>query len=331
MCQLDGRVDRRHSRGGDVEAVAGTVEERVGSGEDTLPCVDESLVGRVRPAGAVRTRVSTRMPSRSSARSTAACVRRAMRCAVSDRSEVAAVSACLLSRAIEANAASASAPQRVARAISSTAQAVGVLSVVCATSSATLRSTSCPSPVSTGIGDAAMARAMRSASKTASSLRAPPPRITTTASRSIRRDSVVTAAATISSANVALHPGVDHGERGPHGAALAVRPVEVVPRGSADAGDHPDAQGDRRQWAALVGIEQAVGDQPSDHLVVRRCDVTECVLRVDAGHLQADPAVGGVVVEVAEKRVPSCRRRDEAGASATSGAAACGRWRRTGR
>ena len=59
------------------------------------------------------------------------------------------------------------------------AHAVGVLNELWATSSATLRSTSWPRPVSTGTAIAAMAMAIASLSKTASSLRAPPPRMTT--------------------------------------------------------------------------------------------------------------------------------------------------------
>src|SRR5437660_1705148 len=67
--------------------------------------------------------------------------------------------------------------------MSTWADAVGVLLAVCATSSATLRSISCPIPVSTGRGMAAMARATSSLSNGARSARDPPPRTTTTASK----------------------------------------------------------------------------------------------------------------------------------------------------
>ena len=64
------------------------------------------------------------------------------------------------------------------------AHAVGVLHAVCATSSATLRSTSCPMPVNTGTPIAAIARATSSVSNGARSARDPPPRASTTTSTS---------------------------------------------------------------------------------------------------------------------------------------------------
>ena len=49
-----------------------------------------------------------------------------------------------------------------------------------------------------------------------------------------------------------------------------------------------------------VRVEQPVGDEAAHDLVARLGDVAERVLRVDAGHLQADATRGCVVVEVAE-------------------------------
>ena len=183
------------------------------------------------------------------------------------------------------------------RAMSSPAQAVGVLRARWATSSATLRSTSCPRPVSTGCGQVAMARATTSASNVARSDRAPPPRTTRTTSRS-RRPSVRMAAATISGAHSPWTRASQATIRKPNPLASsswvtschAALPTLV---------DQPDCERQHRRGQPGLRVVQPGGDEPADQLVALEGQLPQRVPGVDPAHLQAQPAAGGEEVQVA--------------------------------
>ena len=129
---------------------------------------------------------------------------------------------------------------------------------------------------------------------------------------------------------LALDAGVDHRQREPECAALEFV-VEVVPCGGPDAGDHADAQRDRRQRAPLVGIEQARRRRGggSPRRATGRCRRACTSGRCRSSSARCDRS--GRSSRGSRRRAPSCRRRAAAGASAASVAVACGRWRRTGR
>ena len=136
--------------------------------------------------GARRNKRSTRPVKRSPARSTAVRV-----CIDISRVRLLrflceSLSFWLATRATASHAVSVSVTKFFTRLIRETAQAVGVLCLSNATSSATLVSVSCPIPVSTGNGEFAIAKAIFSSSKVDNSLLLPPPRITTMTSRSSR-------------------------------------------------------------------------------------------------------------------------------------------------
>ena len=97
---------------------------------------------------------------------------------------------------------------------------------------------------------------------------------------------------------VALHTDVAHREAEPDVAAAQLV-LEVVPGGAADARDDPDAQRHRAQRVALVAVEMPGGDEAAEHLVALLGEVTEREARIDPAHLQAQPAGGRVEVEVA--------------------------------
>ena len=139
--------------------------------------------------------------------------------------------------------------------------------------------------------------AIASASNTASSLRAPPPRMTTTAS-SGRRASGFDAPRDHRHGPVALDADVAHGEAEAD-AAVAQLVLEVVPRGTADARDDADAQRHRAQPMTLVAVEETARHQSAQHLIALLGEVAEREARIDAAHLQRQPTGRGVEVEVA--------------------------------
>ena len=138
--------------------------------------------------------------------------------------------------------------------------------------------------------------AIGSASNTASSLRAPPPRITTTAS-SGRHASSSIAACDHRHGVFTLDPDVAHRQLEPDGARLELV-LEVVPRRAADARDDADAQRDGAEPPAPVAFDEPAGDEPAQHLVPLLGEIAEREAGVDAAHLQRQPAVWGVEVEL---------------------------------
>ena len=62
----------------------------------------------------------------------------------------------------------------------------------------------------------------------------------------------------------------------------------------------PTCSGIGDATGALVGVEQALGDQPADDLVALGGEIAEREARVEVGHLQPELAGGRVEVEVAE-------------------------------
>ncbi len=76
--------------------------------------------------------------------------------------------------------------------------------------------------------------------------------------------------------------------------------VEVVPRRRVDAAHDADVERDRRHDGALVGVEQAFGDQAADGLVALGGEIAEREAGVEVGHLEPELAGRGVEVEVAE-------------------------------
>ncbi len=76
--------------------------------------------------------------------------------------------------------------------------------------------------------------------------------------------------------------------------------MEVVPGRGVDAADDADVERDRRHDGALVGVEQAFGDQAADGLVALGGEITEGEARIEVGHLEPELAGRGIEVEVAE-------------------------------
>ena len=130
---------------------------------------------------------AARWRMRSSLRSTAATVRCPIPAVTSLSATVAWVRRVPAARPTACQHSSVRSRNANTRSTSAAAHAVGVFNAVWATSSATLRSISCPRPVNTGSGERAMAVAIASSSKVASSLRAPPPRMRAMTSTSVRR------------------------------------------------------------------------------------------------------------------------------------------------
>ena len=97
----------------------------------------------------------------------------------------------------------------------------------------------------------------------------------------------------------ALHPRVEHRQMEPEAAADDLV-VQVVPGGGADAGDDPDPHRDPRERTGPVGVVQTGSHQTPDHLIAGLGELAQREPRVDAGHLEPEPAVGRVVVEMTE-------------------------------
>ena len=74
---------------------------------------------------------------------------------------------------------------------------------------------------------------------------------------------------------------------------------EVVPSRTVDARDEADAQRHHRHRVATVRVVQTGGHQAANQFFAFQSHLSERVARVDAAHLQAQPAVGRVVVEYA--------------------------------
>ncbi len=97
----------------------------------------------------------------------------------------------------------------------------------------------------------------------------------------------------------ALDADVAHAQVEPEAAADELV-VEVVPGRGVDAAHDTDVERDRRRERALVGVEQAFGDQPANDVVALGGEIAEREARVEIAHLQPELAGRGIEVEVAE-------------------------------
>ena len=154
-----------------------------------------------------------------------------------------------------------------------------------ATSSATLRSVSCPTPVITGTSIAAIARATSSVSNGARSARDHRPAPSTTTSTSSCASCPQRPLDPLRGAR-ALHRDVDHADPPRVGDAQQLVD-EVVVGGAALAGDQADAQRHRRQLdVAALAPSEPLGGEGAQHAVAVGREPTDGEDRVDAGHDQ---------------------------------------------
>ena len=256
---------------------------------------------RIELAEAERT-WSSLVASRSSARSTAACVRRAMRWARSD-SEAATIDAGL-------RATAAIVPRPLGRDV------VGVDGV---DQAAGARGRRLERGVSDLVGHAAVdlvaetgeawiglvtiASAIDSASNVASSLRRAA-RMTTTQSRS--RPPSVGSRRRPSPPPTRPARGRRRSRGGTRTRCGRSRRGSRAMPPSRRWQRHQPAAGSATAWS--VGVDQADGDEAPDDLVARLRQLTQREAGIDPGHLQAESSGRGVVVELAEDPDPSCRR-----------------------
>ena len=150
--------------------------------------------------------------------------------------------------------------------LAAAAAAVGVAARRSATKSAIVKSVSWPTPLTTGMAEAAIARATASSLKAHRSSRLPPPRATMSTSHSRRALAAAIAPRHLRGRPVALHRrGIEDHRH--HGRAARERGEDVAQRRGRRRGDHADGARVGGQRLLARGLEEALGAQPGLELL----------------------------------------------------------------